>query len=647
MRITLCAQQYVKHFLSQIVAIAELAWLPLLLRPLLAGDCDLDNDFDVGGDGSVQLLQAAAAANHAQAIVITLLEEYENIFGDVAVTHEPYTDDSEESGSESEEITDDDDDSFDDDDDDDDDDVTEDSNSEVDDDFEHESSSASSETGENRYCEKVSERCSSGSNSPQVGDTLEDSQKLSPGPPQTSSHQHDILEGTDNVLNPDDAKIQSNHSIELGPILLKHLWSKDLLSYCKDLYAVFGDPLFGDVLLQRRTYPWNPLNFLLMMRNRVSILIRAVLFPSVAEIQKLEGIKTDLQTRISNEAMANSLLQDSLEKRKHDLHERRLALEKDVARLKEQLQKEMDLRKALEAGLRKSQLTVSVSSLVDEKMLANLKKNAEDLEFQLNQQREQNSRIGNDIGNQPQQNPNHQPKSKEKQKDGGVLAISSTSENLSSRSKQADATQNPKAAGNLNMTSNVEFSTNKLGMTVSRKSSTRGEGTNSTTSALSKLTNRLNFLKERRSQMASELMDKARSSSQPVQNLPVQNLEQCAGSERRQLVENLDNHQESKGQSSENSKQRTMKVYIIRMPKSSNMLIHPKGSQTWTEENLEASRIKVILNFLPELILDDACSHGIYNISFYATQNAPSSDNEDGEQASHTNSQGYGISTTK
>ena len=53
---------------------------PLLLRPLLAGDCEVDNDIDVGGDGSVQLLQAAAAANHAQAIVITLLEEYNHIF---------------------------------------------------------------------------------------------------------------------------------------------------------------------------------------------------------------------------------------------------------------------------------------------------------------------------------------------------------------------------------------------------------------------------------------------------------------------------------------------------------------------------------------------------------------------------------------
>ncbi|GKF55865.1 Rho GTPase-activating protein REN1-like protein isoform X1 [Tanacetum coccineum] len=54
---------------------------PLLLRPLLAGEVDLDSEFNMGGDGSAQLMQAAAAANHAQAIIITLLEEYDNIFG--------------------------------------------------------------------------------------------------------------------------------------------------------------------------------------------------------------------------------------------------------------------------------------------------------------------------------------------------------------------------------------------------------------------------------------------------------------------------------------------------------------------------------------------------------------------------------------
>lgn len=54
---------------------------PLLLRPLLAGEVELENEFNMGGDGSAQLMQAAAAANHAQAIIITLLEEYDNIFG--------------------------------------------------------------------------------------------------------------------------------------------------------------------------------------------------------------------------------------------------------------------------------------------------------------------------------------------------------------------------------------------------------------------------------------------------------------------------------------------------------------------------------------------------------------------------------------
>lgn len=53
---------------------------PLLLRPLLAGECELDDDFDVNGDNSAQLLAAANAANNAQAIITIILEEYDNIF---------------------------------------------------------------------------------------------------------------------------------------------------------------------------------------------------------------------------------------------------------------------------------------------------------------------------------------------------------------------------------------------------------------------------------------------------------------------------------------------------------------------------------------------------------------------------------------
>jgi hypothetical protein len=53
---------------------------PLLLRPLLAGECELEDEFDGSGDSSAQLLAAANAANNAQAIITTLLEEYENVF---------------------------------------------------------------------------------------------------------------------------------------------------------------------------------------------------------------------------------------------------------------------------------------------------------------------------------------------------------------------------------------------------------------------------------------------------------------------------------------------------------------------------------------------------------------------------------------
>ncbi|PWZ58750.1 hypothetical protein Zm00014a_037453 [Zea mays] len=55
---------------------------PLLLRPLLAGECEMDEVFDMDGDDSAQLLAAANAANSAQGIVATLLEEYEGIFHD-------------------------------------------------------------------------------------------------------------------------------------------------------------------------------------------------------------------------------------------------------------------------------------------------------------------------------------------------------------------------------------------------------------------------------------------------------------------------------------------------------------------------------------------------------------------------------------
>lgn len=81
-RILLMMQKVASHKAENRMSTSAVAacMAPLLLRPLLAGECEIENDFDVGGDGSMQLLQAAAAANHAQAIVITLMEEYDKIF---------------------------------------------------------------------------------------------------------------------------------------------------------------------------------------------------------------------------------------------------------------------------------------------------------------------------------------------------------------------------------------------------------------------------------------------------------------------------------------------------------------------------------------------------------------------------------------
>ncbi|MFS7956082.1 hypothetical protein Hanom_Chr07g00650371 [Helianthus anomalus] len=58
---------------------------PLLPRPLLAGECESEDEFDNNDGNFAQLLAAANAANNAQAIVTTLFEEFETIFEDDAM----------------------------------------------------------------------------------------------------------------------------------------------------------------------------------------------------------------------------------------------------------------------------------------------------------------------------------------------------------------------------------------------------------------------------------------------------------------------------------------------------------------------------------------------------------------------------------
>ncbi|KAK3000136.1 LOW QUALITY PROTEIN: hypothetical protein RJ639_022992 [Escallonia herrerae] len=118
-------------------------------------------------------------------------------------------------------------------------------------------------------------------------------------------------------------------------------------------------------------------------------------------IQKLEITKNDLRHRIAKEARGNAILQASLERRKQALHERRLALEQDVSRLQEQLQAERELRAALEVGLSMSAGQFSSSRGMDSKTraeleeialaeadVARLKQKVAELHHQLNQQRQ-------------------------------------------------------------------------------------------------------------------------------------------------------------------------------------------------------------------------------------------------------------------
>ncbi|KAK1406704.1 hypothetical protein QVD17_38312 [Tagetes erecta] len=329
---------------------------PLLLRPLLAGEVELDNEFSMGGDGSAQLMQAAAAANHAQAIIITLLEEYDNIFGEGDMLSDLYSD-SDESGSESEELSDDD--------------AYEDDDYE-DGDYSSEGASHSSEDD---------------------GDSYQHASK------------------TKKKMNIDNI----------------------------DLIAEERDKIF-----------------------------------------KLENLKADLMKKVEEEERHNSILKEELLSKKDALGDRRLALELETATLKEQLQRERQLRKVLEAGLTMSKKVLPLPGSIDEKTktdledisqteaeVISLQQKLDDLEMQLNQ-----------------------GKVKDKEKDHEAPNARKTKDKHPSFHSMSSRKGNP--------------SMSKSTSTRVKRSNSRGEAAN-TNSALSKITNRLSFLKEKRNQMTNEL----------------------------------------------------------------------------------------------------------------------------------------------
>ncbi|WZY85565.1 hypothetical protein YC2023_031949 [Brassica napus] len=508
---------------------------PLLLRPLLAGDCNIENDFDVGGDGSMQLLQAAAAANHAQAIVITLLEEYDSIFGEGSLSAGLYSD-SEESGSETEEGTDDgdyDDEDYD---------GTQGSDDYTDEEegFENESdrsyseSEASAETPHDHKARpsiQITEITSSestpkGSTQPKVPKKLLSSSKRSSLP----RHEHARKDENVLVKGSDSAQVKA----VLGVSKAEDKNSSTTLSS-----APGGSKRLWGRAHGRKNLSMESIDFTLEVDE------------DDADIERLESTKSELQNRIADEVKNNAVLQASLERRKKALYVRRQALENDVERLQEQLQQEIDRKSALESGLNMSKGNQPIPETTDEKLkkdlqevaqaeadIVNLEHKVDDLENRLGQQDVKGSGSPHGGSKESRRSPEHNAKMKEKQKDTEAASSNVSDRSMlkdgqgSARENEIDKIQDPRSKSS-QQTSKV------AGM--SKRSGTKGEGnTTTTTSALSKLTMRLNFLKERRSQIANELsnMDKGKTSGQPSpsseQNQNVQETERETGSKSNQ-----------------------------------------------------------------------------------------------------------------
>ncbi|XP_044478879.1 rho GTPase-activating protein 7-like [Mangifera indica] len=381
---------------------------PLLLRPLLAGECELEDDFDINGDNSAQLLAAANAANNAQAIITTLLEDYENIFDDESLHRYSISADSRNDNSGSEDSSDEEnvaikDNGYHD--------AENEVDPETDDDREHALSGKLSESsgyaGSDLYDYKAFGGDGSDGASPRYNTALADN----PNPPVDSPQ---IRDPTFQMIDQGTPKKGTENSIteieasDVLPAVESYRSMDEILSSMDP-----GHPLSASGIDSSGEKPVSKVTSSNLGTKRSAFWGRsnARKTPSMESvyssgeeefaIQRLEITKNDLRHRIAKEARGNAILQASLERRKQALHERRLALEQDVSRLQEQLQAERDLRAALEVGLSMSAGQFSSSHSMDSKTraeleeialaeadVARLKQKVAELHRQLNQQRQ-------------------------------------------------------------------------------------------------------------------------------------------------------------------------------------------------------------------------------------------------------------------
>ncbi|XP_049347998.1 rho GTPase-activating protein 7-like isoform X3 [Solanum verrucosum] len=401
---------------------------PLLLRPLLAGECELEDDFDFNGDNSAQLLAAANAANNAQAIISTLLEEYENIFDDDNLHRCSISADSQIGHSGSEESSDN-------------------ENMDMKDngyhDAENEVDPDTDDDCDRILSGKLSESSGSaasdlydykgvGGNDSDIGSPRDGCLKLKPKvdpQPLAGSNVplHEQLERRGNEINAFRELAVTESQRSMGEILSSMDPGPPLGVPVPDsgIEKPSGKLTPSNQNVKRSTF-WGRSN------GRSTPSTESIDSSGEEElaIQRLEITKNDLRHRIAKEARGNAILQASLERRKQALHERRLALEQDVARLQEQLQAERDLRAALEVGLSMSSGQLSGSRAMDSKTraeleeialaeadVARLKQKVAELHNQLNQQRQNHYGSLADACDRYQNGPNHNSQLKYYQQD--------------------------------------------------------------------------------------------------------------------------------------------------------------------------------------------------------------------------------------
>ncbi|CAN8300641.1 unnamed protein product [Cochlearia groenlandica] len=457
---------------------------PLLLRPLLAGECDLDDEFDSGEDNSAQLLAAANAANNGQAIIIILLEDYGSIFD------------------------------------------------------------------ENIQKCSISIESHVGSSGPD--DSSDDDNNLK------NEYQNTVNE-VESVTDDDNERALSGKLSESSGCTSSDLNVYKVISSLVNLSSLYS---FNIPMLRlhetfiSESYRDNDIinvffAFCLSQARKIST---DGSFDSSGEdeiaIQRLDTTKYELRQRIAKEARGNSILQASLERRKQALHERRSSLEQDVSRLQEQLQAERDLRAALEVGLSMSSGQF-ISHGADSKTrgeleeialaeadVARLKHKVAELHHQLNQQRRTNFGSFSDARDNHHHLQNHNSLKRFLQQDfDSTLAYVNherkqrhetqlrNSKGAGSfavgNSKQPSRRQSPKSSnmvdskrseelGNISVDkfsaldshSPSPFSSRALDMTEHTR---LNHPSAAASAALVELTTRLDFFKERRSQLMEQL----------------------------------------------------------------------------------------------------------------------------------------------